>query len=116
MTEATVEQGKVIYEKFCIHCHGATGKGDGSVVNNGKHPPPTAYDGPLKDLPEGKMFHTLTHGKGVMGSHASQLTKEERWTVIQYVKYLQNGGKMSREAASATAAAPTSTAPAPAVN
>ena len=38
----------------------------------------------------------------MMGSHASQLTKKERWTVIQYVKYLQNGGKM--EVAQAEAA------------
>ena len=45
------------------------------------------------------MFHTLTYGKGMMGSHAGQLTKEERWTVIQYVKYLQNGGKMPGEGA-----------------
>ena len=32
MTEATVDQGKVIYEKFCIQCHGAKGKGDGTVA------------------------------------------------------------------------------------
>jgi mono/diheme cytochrome c family protein len=107
MTEVTVEKGKTIYGKFCIHCHGETGQGDGAVVSRGGHPPPTAYSGPLKDLPEGKMFHTLTYGKGMMGSHASQLTKEERWTVIQYVKYLQNGGKMTREAAPAMAATTT---------
>ena len=50
-------------------------KVDGAVVAKGGHPAPGAYNGPLKDLPEGKMFHTLTYGKGVMGSHASQLTK-----------------------------------------
>lgn len=105
MTEATVEKGKVIYEKFCMHCHGANGAGDGPVVNNGKYPPPGAYNGPLKDLPEGKIFHSLTYGKNVaMGSHASQLNKEERWLVTHYVQYLQNGGKMTREAAADTTA------------
>ncbi len=96
MTEATVEQGKVIYTKFCQHCHGVAGKGDGTVVerSNGKYPPPGAYDGPLVELPEGKMYHTVTFGKGMMGSHASQLNKEERWLVVHYVKYLQAGGKM----------------------
>ena len=34
-----------------------------------------------------------------MGSHASQLNKEERWLVTHYVQYLQNGGKMMREPA-----------------
>lgn len=100
MTQATVDQGKVIYTKFCQQCHGETGEGNGPVVERGGHPPPQSYSGPLKDLPEGKMFHTLTYGKGAMGSHASQLNKEERWLVVQYVKYLQNGGKL-------TAAAPT---------
>lgn len=94
MTKESVEKGKVIYTKFCLHCHGETGQGDGKVITEGGHPPPGAYNGPLKDLPEGKMFHTLTYGKGMMGSHAGQLNKEERWTVIQYVKFLQAGGKM----------------------
>ncbi len=99
MTKETVEKGKAIYTKFCLHCHGETGAGDGKVISEGGHPPPTAYSGPLKDLPEGKMFHTLTYGKGMMGSHASQLNKEERWMVIQYVKYLQLGGKMPADSA-----------------
>ncbi|MFT3884235.1 MAG: cytochrome c [Flavobacteriales bacterium] len=92
-----MDKGKVIYGKFCVHCHGASGQGDGTVPqrSHGNFPPPPAYDGSqLKDLPEGKMFHTVTYGKGMMGSHAGQLNKEERWLVIQYVKYLQHGGKM----------------------
>jgi mono/diheme cytochrome c family protein len=105
MTEATVEQGKVIYTKFCQHCHGEKGQGDGGVVKNGNYPVPPAYDGAaLKDMPEGKLFHSLVYGKNIaMGSHASQLNKEERWLVVQYVKYLQNGGKMQRDAVEATA-------------
>jgi mono/diheme cytochrome c family protein len=100
MTEATVEKGKVIYAKFCDHCHGEKGQGDGPVVANGGYPPPPSYTGPLKDLPEGKIFHSLVYGKNIaMGSHASQLNKEERWLVTHYVKYLQNGGQMPGAAA-----------------
>jgi len=102
MTEATVEHGKVLYTKFCQSCHGEKGAGNGPVVEIGGHPAPGAYDGALKDLPEGKMYHTITHGKGVMGSHASQLNKEERWIVVHYVKYLQAGGKMPGDAMAAT--------------
>ncbi len=76
-----------------MHCHGESGQGDGGTVTNGGFPPPPAYNGgALKNLPEGKMFHSITYGKGMMGSHASQLTKEERWKIIQYVKVLQNDG------------------------
>ena len=88
-TAEVIARGEAIYNDFCIHCHGEEGKGDGPVIVNGGHPAPQAYDGPLKDLPEGKMFHTLTYGKGVMGSHASQLSKTERWEVVAYVRVLQ---------------------------
>jgi hypothetical protein len=40
------------------------------------------------------MYHTLTYGKGLMGSHASQLDQRDRWLVIEYIKVLQNGGEM----------------------
>jgi len=98
MTEETVAEGKIIYQRFCLHCHGKTGQGDGGVPSNSEYPPPPAYNSNnLKSLPVGKMFHTLTYGKGMMGSHASQVSKKDRWTVIQYVKYLQNGSKMTAD-------------------
>jgi len=95
--EEYVEMGKGIYTNFCVQCHGTEGLGNGPVVENGGHPAPQAYNGPLKDLPEGKMFHTLTYGKGAMGSHASQLTKAERWKVVAYVKHLQKQGNEEEE-------------------
>jgi len=107
MTEANVEKGKVIFMKFCQACHGEQGMGDGPVVNNGNYPAPPAYDGAqLKDLPEGKIFHSITYGKNIaMGAHASQLNKEERWLVTRYVQFLQNGGKMERGPVAAVAPA-----------
>lgn len=86
--EVFEKDGEILYGKFCVHCHGATGGGDGKV--GGKLPgPPPAYNGALKNLSEGKIFHTLTYGKGTMGSHASQLTQEERWKLVFYVQKLQ---------------------------
>jgi len=86
------KEGEVLYGKFCVHCHGATGAGDGKV--GGKLPgPPPAYDGALKNLPEGKIFHTITYGKGTMGPHLSQLTQEERWKLVYFVQKLQGVGK-----------------------
>ena len=90
-SEDVLADGKVIYTKYCVHCHGVEGAGDGLTVTAGGHPPPPAYNSAsLKNLPEGKMFHTITYGKNLMGSHSSQLNAEERWTVIRYVQTLQN--------------------------
>jgi len=88
-TEELIARGALIFADFCAQCHGSTGQGDGPVVAVGGHPPPPAFNAALKDLPEGKMFHTITYGKGLMGAHASQLSKSDRWKVVAYVKTLQ---------------------------
>jgi len=40
------------------------------------------------------MYHTLMYGKGLMGSHASQISPKGLWQIIQYIKVMQNGGEM----------------------
>ena len=79
--------GKETYTKFCIQCHGEAGDGNGTLVAIGKFPNPGAY-WTKEGLTDGKMFHTLTYGKGLMGSHASQLTKTERWKTVLWVNNL----------------------------
>lgn len=87
-SEKVEQEGEVIYGKFCVHCHGSAGAGDGKVADKLPGPPP-AYNGALKNLPEGKIFHSITYGKGTMGNHASLLTQEERWKLVYYVQKLQ---------------------------
>jgi mono/diheme cytochrome c family protein len=90
-TKKNVTRGKEIYTLMCTHCHGEAGHGDGAISKNGFIQGIPDYATKLKDLPEGKMFHTITYGKGLMGQHASQLNQLERWQVIEYVKLLQQG-------------------------
>lgn len=102
-SETALKEGQAIYTKMCIHCHGEKGDGQGQIALNGKIEGIPSYSGQLKTLPEGKMFHTITYGKGLMGSHAGQLNQEERWKVILWVKALQNDGKYPVAAADSTA-------------
>jgi mono/diheme cytochrome c family protein len=91
-TEANLALGKKYYENYCRHCHGDAGMGDGLVAqHNGPKPPAYSSDA-LRNLPEGKMYHTIEYGKNMMGSHASQLTSTQRWKIIMYVQTLQKGG------------------------
>ncbi len=88
--EAVLKSGKANFDIYCAVCHGKDGKGNGTLVANGVYPPPPSYfkEGYL-DMAEGKMFHSVHHGKNLMGSYASQLTQNERWEVITYIKNLQ---------------------------
>lgn len=90
LTPEVLEEGKLLFVNMCSHCHGNEGKGDGSIVAAGKFPPPPAYQSELlKNLSEGKMFFSITYGKNLMGSHSSQLSKEERWKIIHFIQTLQ---------------------------
>lgn len=102
-SDAVVKDGEVLYSKYCVHCHGATGGGDGKVGLKLPGAPP-AYNGTLKNLSEGKIFHSITYGKGIMGNHASILTQEERWKLVYFVQKLQ-GPKESAVADSSKAGA-----------
>lgn len=85
-----VEEGMHLYTGFCAPCHGAAGNGQGKVgmVYKGV----ANFQGAAyKNLPEGHIYHVITHGKGRMWPHKSQLNPEERWKVVRYVQKLQKG-------------------------
>lgn len=85
-SEDVVDDGKKLFGMFCVHCHGEKGQGDGTLVQRDKFPPIPTKFAPGLDLSEGKMFHTITYGKGLMGSHSSQLNQEERWKLVHYIR------------------------------
>jgi mono/diheme cytochrome c family protein len=89
--------GKKYYTTFCSPCHGEEGDGKGHLVKIEKYSGVPAYHGDaassrgglMKDLPAGKIYHTIMYGLNNMGSHASQLTPDERWRVVMWVQRLQ---------------------------
>ena len=89
-TAKTLDEGKVLYGRYCIHCHGEGGKGDGLVGKEYKGVPSYSADA-YKTMNDGHIFHVITHGKGRMWPHGSQMTPEERWKIVQFVHKLQQG-------------------------
>tara|TARA_B100000676_G_C17909629_1_gene749284 strand:- start:18 stop:770 length:753 start_codon:yes stop_codon:yes gene_type:complete len=88
-TSALVE-GKAYYGMFCVHCHGPKGEGKGSLIKKELFLKPPAYNnGSTKELTPGEIYYTIYYGKGMMGSHASQIVEEKRWKIVQYVQTLQ---------------------------
>lgn len=88
-SETMIADGKVLYERFCVHCHGETGQGDGTVGKVYKGVP-SYSKGKVKLDTEGHIFHTITFGRNRMWSHASQISVDDRWKIVQYVQTLQN--------------------------
>ncbi len=96
LTKINLQEGRALYITMCSHCHGEKGQGDGAIIKNEKFPAPPSYStgnssrgGAMKDLTDGRIFHTITYGLNLMGSHRSQLNPTERWKIVMYVHQLQ---------------------------
>jgi mono/diheme cytochrome c family protein len=88
----SVQRGGDVYRVYCVCCHGPSGAGDGPVPKRGFPPPPSLLTGNSLQMKDGQMFHLLSYGQGSMASFAGQLSPEQRWDAINYVRNLQPDG------------------------
>jgi len=87
-TAENLARGQYIFSNYCVACHGATGAGDGPIIP--KYPNPPSYQTEKsKALADGNMFHVITLGRNNMPSHAAQVSSDDRWKVILYIRKLQ---------------------------
>ncbi len=88
--EINLENGKKMYTIYCATCHGKKGDGNGVLAQREKIGGIPSYNDPVRAITEGSIYHVIMYGKGIMGSHASQLTNKERWQIVQYVEQLKS--------------------------
>jgi mono/diheme cytochrome c family protein len=101
MDKPTTVEAERLYLVNCAICHGPKLDGNGPL-----HTRSDGTDGPYSAAPanfvnpavgggkyftmsEGTMFHSITYGKNMMGSYASQVTPKQRWMIIAYIKSKQ---------------------------
>jgi len=88
--DATLEDGQVLYTRFCAHCHGDAGAGDGLVAPKFKGVA-NLTSAAIKAKPMGHIYQVITKGKGRMMPHNTQVNPEERWKISLYVKNVIQG-------------------------
>ena len=91
ITKADLDRGQERYNIYCSACHGMTGYGDGIVARRGFNKPSPAnyHQDRLRQAPVGHFFDVMTNGWGAMPSYASQISVEDRWKIIAYLRALQ---------------------------
>ena len=104
-TPDVLEAGKKYYNNYCIVCHGARGDGLGYIVPKMTMPPQLFNDKVLK-WSDGRIYHVITHGQGLMMSYSTQLLPEQRWAIIHYVRALQRAARPSAEDMAASKMSP----------
>ena len=110
LTDAELKETERLYLINCGICHGPKLDGNGPLWYNGDGPYPSkpatlVGDSKYESMPEGQMFYSLTYGKNLMGSYASQLSAKQRWQVIHYIKVKQGKIKVAAAAMDSTAVA-----------
>ncbi|MCP5063025.1 MAG: cytochrome c, partial [Ignavibacteriae bacterium] len=80
--------GKRKFDIYCSPCHGYLAEGDSRMRD--KFPnPPSLHSEKARNWTDGMLYHVLVEGQSVMPSYSSQLSKDERWAIINYVRVLQ---------------------------
>jgi len=90
ITAELLKRGQQRFTINCTPCHGATGEGKGitqkigamAVVAN-------LHDKRIVELPDGELFFVITNGRNLMGAYGANVTVEDRWAVIAYLRALQ---------------------------
>ena len=105
-TADKMKEAQRLYLVYCGVCHGEKLDGNGPLPAGGAYAPvPANFTLPnIKALSDGHYFHVITYGIRSMGSYASQLTPEQRWWVIKYLRSKQGAGAGGGTAADSTAA------------
>jgi len=93
VSEEILVEGKLQYERFCSQCHGEKSDGQGYLYISKKYafPPADLTLDKTVNRPDGEIYHIINVGINIMGAHASQISQEDRWKIITYVRNdLQN--------------------------
>jgi mono/diheme cytochrome c family protein len=103
LTGKELEEAGRLFNINCAVCHGAKGEANGPLA---------AKVGGVKSIiaaspgfSDGRIFFVMEYGQNNMGSYASQLSREQRWRIVQYIRTLE-----PKAAATTTPAATTDTA------
>jgi mono/diheme cytochrome c family protein len=89
VTPEMVARGQERFNIYCSVCHGAVGYGDGMVVRRGYRRPPSFHEDRLRQAPVGHFFDVMTNGWGAMPSYAPQISVQDRWAIVAYIRALQ---------------------------
>lgn len=90
--------GEQKFNITCAVCHGKAGQGDGPIAQRaasvgagqtGWVGPSNLTDEVRRARPDGHLYNTVNNGIRKMAGYGTQLSPEERWAVVAYVRTLQ---------------------------
>jgi hypothetical protein len=101
-TLASLQNGQVLFGRYCATCHGAKGMGDGPVAaaspfaptNTGPFPLIMPINGPnslARIFSDGHIYTTISLGRGRMPNY-NRIPAVERWDLVNYLREMNGQG------------------------
>lgn len=88
-TAGVMARGKERYTISCAVCHGATGAGNGITSKYGLVGIANLHQSRIRDMGDGEIYNTITHGKNTMMGYGQNIQVADRWAIVAYVRALQ---------------------------
>ncbi len=86
VNEETIAEGLLVYKKNCRSCHGRNGDGKGVEAADLSTPTTDFTDPVIFKQSDGSLFWKTAEGRNDMDPLKDELSEEEIWMVINYIK------------------------------
>jgi mono/diheme cytochrome c family protein len=86
---AGLKDAKALYISMCGPCHGNKGKGDGPAAAALNPKPADHTSKVIQSETDGSLYWKITTGRGAMQSYKTQLTDQQRWSLVNYIRTLK---------------------------
>jgi mono/diheme cytochrome c family protein len=85
----SLDRGQMLFNTYCIVCHGPAGHSDGTVVPKFV-PPPDITQPTTQQRSDGYIYAMIKQGRGIMPKYGDKIRDAtDRWDVVNYVRKLQ---------------------------
>src|SRR6185436_16616654 len=85
-TQASIDQGRMIFLRSCVMCHGESGRGDGPLAATLPIKPANLYDH-VPYHPDQFFFSVITNGlSGVIPAFGNSISETDRWNTLNYLR------------------------------
>lgn len=97
LTPALLHQGQMRFNTYCQPCHDKTGSGQGIVPTRvPTWQPSNLTEDRVVQFADGDIFNVITNGRRSMPAYRFQITIEDRWAIIAYVRALQRAAHATK--------------------
>ena len=89
VTPQVMNRGQERFDIYCSPCHGRLADGNGMIPTRGYRHPPSFHTATLRAAKTGHFFDVMTNGFGAMPPYATQVSINDRWAIVAYIRALQ---------------------------